>query len=134
MLKQVLTTFLALVWFSAANHRVVSAAYASPPKASQHCGQPKPVAPTDPNDHCAQRVCCEAFSPMTSAPADVTPHLVSLSPPSITAIILALIESGPVFTRRPADPLAAGPPSVLSSLLGSLTLAQNAPPLSRRAA
>jgi hypothetical protein len=134
MLKQVLTTFLAIVWFSAANHRVVSSAYASPTKAIQHCGQQKPVAPTDPNDHCAQRVCCEAFSPMTSAPADVTPHLVALTPPRVTALILSLIESGPVLTRRRADPPAAGPPSVLLSLLGSLTLAQNAPPLSCRVA
>ncbi|MBN8900883.1 MAG: hypothetical protein J0H57_07595 [Rhodospirillales bacterium] len=69
---------------------------------------------------------------MSSAPADVTPHLLSLTPPSVAA--LALTGSELAVTRWLADPLAAGPPTVLFSLLGSLTLAQNAPPLSRRAA
>lgn len=134
MLKQVLTTFLALVWFSVANHCVVSTAFASPVKTAHHCGPQRPTAPTGPHDHCTKQICCETFSPMTSAPADVAPHLVSLTPPSFTALVLALIASGSVTTRRLADPLAAGPPLLLLSLLGSLTLAQNAPPLSCRAA
>lgn len=134
MLKQVLTTLLAIVWFSVANHCVVSTAFASPVKPAHHCGSQRPTAPAGPHEHCAKQVCCETFSPMTSAPADVAPHLVSLTPPSFTALVLALMASGSVTTRRLADPLAAGPPPLLLSLLGSLTLAQNAPPVSRRAA
>ena len=134
MLKQVLTTFLAIVWFSVANHCVVSTAFASPAKAAHHCGPQRPTAPTSPHDHCTKQICCEVFSPMTSVGVDVTPHQVELALPSFTASAIDLLGSGPVVTRWLADPLAAGPPYALLSLLGSLTLAQNAPPLFRRAA
>ncbi len=134
MLKHVFTTFLALVWFSVANHCVVSTAVASPAKISHHCGSQKTTAPVGPHDHCTKQVCCEAFSPMTSVGVDVTPHQVSLALPSFTASAIDLSGSGPAVMLWLADPLAVGPPHTLRSLLGSLTLAQNAPPLSRRAA
>lgn len=134
MLKHVFTIFLALVWFSVANHCVVSSAFASPAKAAHHCGGEKSAAPAGPHDHCAKRVCCETFSPMTSAGVDMTPYQVSLALPTFTVSAIALSGSGPAVTLWLADPLAVGPPHALRSLLGSLTLAQNAPPLSRRAA
>jgi hypothetical protein len=134
MLKQVLTSLLAIVWFSVANHCVVSTAFASPVKPAHHCGQERPTAPVNPHDHCTKQICCEVFSPMTSVGVDVTPHQVILALPSFTATAIDLIGSGPVVTRWLAEPLAAGPPYALLSLLGSLTLAQNAPPPSRRAA
>ena len=130
MLKQLFTSFLAILWISVANHCYVGSAFAAPVKAAHHCGGTKnqPV-PGGPHDRCTKGVCCESFSPMTAGTQDMSvPTMLAALPYFSLSFLGADIPLGslPRFT---GSPRAHGPPALQSSLVMSLTLAQNAPPI-----
>jgi hypothetical protein len=134
MLKQLFTSFLAILWLSVANHCYLGSAFAAPVKAAHHCGgSGEKSAPTSSHDGCPKKVCCESFSPMTTEL-----QLVSVFP--TLNLLPILLTSFPIPDSTPAAsaqsagmPPSLGPPGHTPSLLLSLTLAQNAPPSARAA-
>jgi hypothetical protein len=135
MLRHFFTAFLTLSWLLVANHCFLAGALAAPVQPAHHCCKPGDgSAPTPPHDSCPKKVCCESFSPMTA-------HL-ELGPPVLALDLIAtlftgeqLLVSAPAASAWPAGlPQTLGPPGLLPTLVRSLTLAQNAPPLHSRKA
>ena len=128
MLKRVVTFLLAVIWLSVANHCFVASALAAPANAAHDCCHPqKPASPIGPHGS-PDKVCCQAFSPMTSGV-----HELSLPSPCVAlpcvATAQAISETVPrSLLHAPTEP-THGPPELFRPLLISLTLAQNAPPV-----
>lgn len=127
-MRQLCSTFLAVLWFSVASHCFVASAFASPVKTAHRCCPGEKPAPSDPHRGCPQRVCCESFAPMVVDLPDLSASNTVIALPCLPVLFSGSVTVVDPTTPRDVRPSAEGPPGTPISLLGPLTLAQNAPP------
>jgi len=129
MLKRVFTSILAILWLSVANHCFVASALAAPAKSMHACCHPqRSSAPVGPREHYPDKVCCQAFAPMTWAVPNLSAPGAAIVLPPVPALAYGPGISAPIFRPLPVQTPSHGPPLVAGGLVLSLTLAQNAPP------
>ena len=125
---------MSLVWFATANHCFMSAAFSEPlqkkkSNASHRCcgKEEKEKTPISPHKGCDKAACCQPVIQADSGTTIVAPGENFIVPVFPSAALTALFP--PELDLFLAEHHCIGPPDTFLSLLTSLSVAQNAPPL-----